>query len=112
MKEALSWLDIIDEQIVDTYVARTGRPRGTIMKEMVGKFLDGTQFDAAGALAGKYVDKIMPLKRGAAAAESKFNLVAMKGDGEKRLRNMTDKAFSPATIAAAKRQDKRQFLIK
>ncbi len=85
MLELADILGKIDEGLARTYQAKSGMPMREIMSMMDGK-VDGTWLTAKEARSKGFVDEIM--------------------------RPSTEKALSPAVIAAAKRQDRRQFLSK
>ena len=89
-REALDWLDQLDEAIARTYKAKTGKSMEKVMEQMIGNGGDGTPFSARDAVANKYVDEIVPLKRADAKAS-----------------NM----LSAATIRQAKREDSRRAFL-
>lgn len=62
MAEAIEWLDAIDEAIARTYKAKTGKALEKLMSMMRGK-VDGTLFSAKEAVAEKFCNEIIPLKR-------------------------------------------------
>lgn len=89
-REALGWLTQLDEAIARTYKAKTGKSLDKIVEQMEGAGGDGTPFSAREAVANRYVDEIVPLKRTDAKASS---------------------MLSAATIRQAKREDaRREFL--
>lgn len=63
LREALNWLEQINEGIVGIYHAKSGRQKSKIMEQLVGPGGDGTPFTAKEAVAQKYLDEMIPLKR-------------------------------------------------
>jgi ATP-dependent protease ClpP protease subunit len=63
LREALTWLEQINESIVGIYHAKSGRQKSKIMEQLVGPGGDGTPFTAKEAVAQKYLDEVIPLKR-------------------------------------------------
>lgn len=69
MAEAQNWLDKIDEAICRTYKGKTGAAYDKIMAMMIGK-VDGTVFTAREAVAAKFCDEVISLKKGATNSSS------------------------------------------
>lgn len=91
-REALNWLTQIDESIARTYKAKTGRSLEKIVAQMEGQGGDGTPFSAKDALADRYVDEIVSLKR----PEQKARAEGM---------------MSESQIRQAKREDARRVFL-
>lgn len=63
MREAIEWLEKVDDAIARTYKAKTGKAYDKIMEMMRGK-ADGTMMTAREAVDMKFADKIVSLKSG------------------------------------------------
>ncbi len=89
MAEAQVWLGKIDEAIVRTYKAKTGKAADKIRELMKGK-VDGTVFTAQEALDGKWIDEIVNLKKGSkATAMATFSAtVDLKKEAQQRFHNL------------------------
>lgn len=59
-----SWLDSIDEGIIDTYAARSSQPRKKISDWFTGSNNDGTFFSGSQAVEYGFCDECLPLKKG------------------------------------------------
>lgn len=62
MQDVKDTLDQIDSQIAATYAARTGRTAAKMMELMIGK-VDGTTFTGKEAVAERFADEVIPLKK-------------------------------------------------
>jgi ATP-dependent Clp protease protease subunit len=62
MDDLSQFLAKLDDQIAATYAARTGRTAAKMLAMMVGK-VDGTTFDGKEAVAEKFADEVIPLKK-------------------------------------------------
>lgn len=69
MQEAIDWLDQIDESIARTYKAKTGKALDKIQDLMKGN-VDGTVFSARDAVAQKFCNEVVPLKKNAGTTNS------------------------------------------
>ncbi len=75
MKEAMDWLDQIDDAIARTYKAKTGKALDKIKDIMVGA-VDGTLFSARDAVANRFCDEVILLTRNAAQNQAPVTAVA------------------------------------
>lgn len=62
MRDMAEFLDKVDNQIADTYAARTGRKAETMLKIMDGA-VDGTTFSGQEAVDNGFADELIPLKK-------------------------------------------------
>lgn len=62
MMDMAGFLERMDNQLADTYAARTGRKRETILKLMDGT-MDGTWFTGKEAVDAGFADTMIPLKK-------------------------------------------------
>jgi ATP-dependent protease ClpP protease subunit len=74
MLDLAGFLEKIDGQIADTYAARTGRKRETMLKLMDGA-IDGTTFNGQEAVDAGFCDEVIPLKKKSSARDSTSNVV-------------------------------------
>lgn len=73
MRDVAEFLDKLDGQIAATYAARTNRTAAKMMEMMIGA-IDGTTFTGTEAVAERFADEVIPLKKrdrpGSASASS------------------------------------------
>jgi len=62
------WLLKLDQQIMDTYVARTGLSATQIEQWFIGENKDGTFFNGKEAVQHGFADELLPLKKGRASS--------------------------------------------
>lgn len=62
MQDAINWLDVIDEHLVEIYQSRTGASRDQVVDWLDGE-LDGTLFSAKEAMDAGFADEIIPTKK-------------------------------------------------
>lgn len=62
MRDMAEFLDKVDNQIAETYAARTGRKVETMLKIMDGD-VDGTTFSGQEAVDNGFADEVIPLKK-------------------------------------------------
>jgi ATP-dependent Clp protease, protease subunit len=80
MRDLADFLDKLDGQIAATYAARTGRTAAKMAAFMVGE-VDGTTFNGNEAVAERFADEVIPLKKrdkagSASASASQFTAEA------------------------------------
>ena len=62
LRDSANWLETLDGQIVDTYVARTGRTRDEVEAWFLGENHDGTVFSGKQCVEYGFADALIPLK--------------------------------------------------
>lgn len=62
LKDYFNWLETLDNQLIDTYAARTGRTREEIVGWFEGENHDGTVFSGKQCLEYGFADSLIPLK--------------------------------------------------
>lgn len=62
LRDSAQWLETLDGQIIDTYVARTGRTRDEVVKWFEGENHDGTVFSGKQCVEYGFADALIPLK--------------------------------------------------
>lgn len=81
MQEAIDWLDQIDESIARTYKAKTGKALDKIQDLMKGN-VDGTVFSARDAVAQKFCNEVVPLKKNGGTNAAPFEAAATGKDSQ------------------------------
>ena len=71
MMDSAKWLETLDQQIVDTYVARTGMSEKDVLALFIGDDHDGTILSGKEAVAKGFADELIPLKKKPATNEGK-----------------------------------------
>lgn len=84
MQEAIAWLGKVDDAIIRTYKAKTGKAYDKIAEMMRGK-LDGTVMTAREAVDMKFADQVVSLKTGTAKNDVAGIAETLRAEGERRL---------------------------
>lgn len=83
MEDNAKWLATLDDQIIDTYAARTGQKRDKIVEWFEGSNHDGTVFSGKEALEYGFADELLPLKKKSSGKED-----SKKGEISSRLKEL------------------------